>query len=67
MGDTIYYRDRHRFMATELPTQVTWFGKSMIISNMITEVIKNQDFGVTSESVKALLEGWEVGSGVEEI
>ena len=46
------------FTETACPTQGPWFEKSMRVSKLSMGVIKRQEFGVTSDVVKALLEGW---------
>ena len=59
LGDTIYSRDGGKFTETACPTRRPWFGKFMRGSKLGMGVIKKHDFGVTSETVKALLEGWD--------
>ena len=59
LGYTIYSRDGEIFTETVFPTRVPWFGKFMWGSKLWMGVIKKQDFGVTSEMVRALFEVWE--------
>ena len=60
MGDTISSRDGEIFMETACPTRGPWFGRFMRVSKLRVGMIKKQDFGVTSEIIKALLEGWDI-------
>ena len=55
MGDTIFARDGKKFTDTACPTRVTWFGKFMICYKLQMILIKKHDFGITSDTVKALL------------
>ena len=45
------------FTETACPTQGPWFEKFMRVSKLSMGVIKRQEFGVTSDVVKALLDG----------
>ena len=59
MGDTIYARDRGKVMEIECPTRGPWFGKFIRGSKLRMGIIKKKDFGVTSEMILSLLEGWD--------
>ena len=58
MGDTIYVRYGKYFTETACPKRGPRFGKFMRGLKLRMGVIKKQNFGVTSEMVKVLLEGW---------
>ena len=65
LGDTINYRDGEKLKETVCPTRGPWFGNFMRGSKLWMGVINKQDFGVSSEMVKDLLEVWEVECGRE--
>ena len=60
MGNTIYPIDVKRFTETACPTYWPWFGTLIIGFNLQMVVIKNQELGVTSKTVKVLLVGWGI-------
>ena len=57
--DTIYSRDGRILTSIAYPTRGTWFGKFMRGSKLSMGVIKKQEFGITCNMVKALLEIWK--------
>ena len=59
IGDTIYARDGKNSTENACPMRGLWFGNFMRGSKIRMGVIKKQDFGVTSEIIKALLEVWD--------
>ena len=58
MGDTIYMQDGNKFTETACPKRGPWFENLTRGSKLSMGVIKRQDFGVTLDVVKYLLEKW---------
>ena len=58
MGDKIYEWDGSILKATACTTRGPWFGKFMRGTKFSMGVIKKQDFGITYQVVKCLLESW---------
>ena len=51
--------DVKRFTETACPMREPWFGKFMRVLKLRMGVVRKQDFGVTSEVIKAWLEVWD--------
>ena len=58
MGDTIYMQDGNKFTETACPKRGPWFENFKRGSKLSMGVIKRHDFGVTSDVVIYLLDGW---------
>ena len=65
MGYSIYSRDSGKLTETACPKRGPWFGTFMRGSKLRMGVIKKQDFRVTGELIKDLLEGWYTYSSRE--
>ena len=60
MGDTIFSRDSKKSTDTECPNRGPWFENFILLYTMRMLLIKKIDFGVTSETAKALLVVWDI-------